>query len=152
MAKKRAAAQGDGPGRTSSSGSCLWLVPFYFDRPKSNGRGSFQIVVEAANPDDAMQACHARLLKLRETTKLFDEPIAMFSDGLVRLTGSFEDGVIVNFEVPQAGGGRVSNLLPDPADTGAMVFLPANEPDETVEPFMQFGVEDERESGTRLAD
>jgi hypothetical protein len=108
------------------------------------------MIVEGTSPDDAMETCHTRLHHLRETTKLFDEPVMIFSDGLIRLTGSFEDGLLVNFEVPQPGGGRISNLMPDPDDTGAMVFLPANEPDETIEPFVEFSIEDERESGPRL--
>lgn len=75
----------------------------------------------------------------------------IFSDGLIRLTGSFEDGLLVNFEVPQPGGGRISNLMPDPEDHGAMMFLAATEPDETIEPFVEFGIEgDEREPGPRL--
>jgi hypothetical protein len=148
MAKRRTA--GARPQARSTTKACLWLVPFYFDRPKTDRSGTFQIIVEATSPDDAMEKCHTRLHHLRETTKLIDEPIMIFSDGLVRLTGSFEDGVMVNFEVPQPGGGRISNLMPDPDDTGAMVFALARKPDEPVEPFIAFGIDDDRESGPRL--
>lgn len=135
---------------TTTTSACLWLVPFYFERPKTNQTGTFQIVIEGTSPDDAMEGCLNRLHTIRETTKLFDEPIRIFSDGLIRLTGTFEDGLLVNFEIPQPGGGRIANLLPDPTDNGAMMFLPAIEPNQVIEPFVEFGTEDENESGPRL--
>lgn len=64
----------------------LWLVPFTFERPKTKQRGSFQMVVEAVTPDDAMDRCHERLVELATTTVLFKEPVKLCSDGLIRLT------------------------------------------------------------------
>ena len=148
MAKKCASTT---KGRPSSSvGSCLWLVPFHFERPKARRSGTFQIVIEATSPDAAMAGCLERLHTLRETTALFDEPIQIYSDGLIRLTGGFKDGVVVNFEIPQPEGGRIANLMPDPDDKGVMTFLPANEPGDAIEPIVAFGIEDEDEPSRRL--
>lgn len=111
---------------------------------------SRQIVIEGMSPDDVLDGCLHRLRTLRETTTLFDEPTRIFSDGLIRPTGSFEDGVLVNFESAQLRGGRIANLMPDLDDNGMMMFVPASEPEDAIEPFVEFGIDDDGGAGPRL--
>ena len=120
----------------------LWLVPFTFERPKTKQRGSFQLVVEAASPDDAMERCHHRLLELASTTALFKEPVKLYSDGLIRLTGRFNEPVLLNFELPQAHG-RISNLMPEQPEHDAMMFVADRDPKKPITPFVTFGIDDE---------
>jgi hypothetical protein len=108
--------------RSSTADLHLWLVPFTFERPRTKQRGSFQMVVEAVTPDDALDRCHERLVELAATTVLFKEPIKLYSDGLVRLTGRFNEPVLLNFELPDERG-RISNLMPEQAEHDAMMFV-----------------------------
>ena len=98
-----------------------------------------------------MERSHARLVKLRETSDLFDgEPISIFSDGLIRLSGSLKNGALVNWESPRPQG-RISCLLPDATKTGPMAFEIADEPEEGMEPFIEFGCKVKKPSGPRLS-
>jgi hypothetical protein len=106
--------------RSSTAESHLWLVPFTFERPRTKQRGSFQMVVEAVSPDDAMERCHERLVELAATTALFKEPVKLYSDGLIRLTGRFNEPALLNFELPDVDG-RISNLMPEQAKHDAMI-------------------------------
>lgn len=131
-----------------SSRACLYLACFYFDRPKRKQTGSFQIVVEATSPDDALERCHTRLQHLRAETKLFDEPIAIFTDGVIKLAGSFEEGLLVNWESPQPLG-RISCLMPETEKHEAVGY--SIDHGETIEPFLDFGRADDEGSGPHLA-
>jgi hypothetical protein len=130
--------------RSSTADLHLWLVPFTFDRPRTNQRGSFQMVVEAVTPDDAMDRCAQRLVDLANTTALFKEPIKIYSDGLLRITGRFDEAVLLNFELPDLKG-RTSNLMPEQPKHDAMMFVDDLDAKGPVEPFITFGIDDESE-------
>jgi hypothetical protein len=125
--------------RSSTADLCLWLVPFTFDRSRTKQRGSFQMVVEAVTPDDAMARCHQRLLELAATTSFFKEPVKFYSDGLIRLTGRFNEPVLLNFELPDMRG-RISNLMPEQAEHDAMMFVADLDATRPIEPFVIFGI------------
>lgn len=133
--------------RSSTADLHRWLVPFTFERPRTKQRGSFQMVVEAVTPADAMARCHERLVDLAATTALFKEPVKLYSDGLVRLTGRFDEPVLLNFELPDAKG-RISNLMPDQPEHDAMMFVADLDGTGPNEAFVTFGIDDE--SGMQL--
>jgi len=124
-------------------------VPFTLERPRTKPRGSFQIVVGAATPDDAMERCHESLLELEATTALFKEPIKLYSDGLIRLTGRFNEPVLLNFESANVQG-RISNLMPEQAEHDAMMFVADHDATRPIVRFVTFGIDDDDESGMRF--
>lgn len=108
------------------------------------------MVVEAVTPDDAMERCYERLVELAITTALFMEPVRLYSDGLVRLTGRFDEPVLLNFELPDAQG-RISDLMPEQAEHDAMMFVTDHDATGPIEPLVTFGIDDgDDESGMRL--
>lgn len=127
--------------RSSTVDLHLWLVPFTFERPRTKQRGSFQMVVEAVTPDDAMERCHERLVELAATTALFKEPVKLYSDGLIRLTGRFDEAVLLNFELPDVQG-RISNLMPDQPEHDAIMFVADLDATGPIQPFVTFGIDD----------
>src|SRR5262245_28533949 len=77
---------------------CLFLLCFSFDEPgEPEHIGTFQLVVEATGPENAVDRGRVRLRRLRASTTLFDDPVTIYLDGIIRLTGSFKDGVVVNW-------------------------------------------------------
>ncbi|MBX3210744.1 MAG: hypothetical protein KF850_01790 [Labilithrix sp.] len=138
------------PRRSATADLHLWLVPFTFERPRTKQRGSFQMVAEALTPDDAMARCHERLVELAATTALFKEPVKLYSDGLIRLSGGFDEPVLLNFELPDVQG-RISNLMPEQAEHDAMMFVADHDATGSIEPFVTFGDDDgDDESEVRL--
>jgi hypothetical protein len=99
-------------------------------------------------PDDAMERCHERLLELAATTALFKEPVRLYSDGLIRLAGRFDEPVLVNFELPGVRG-RISNLMPEQPEHDAMMFVADHDARRPIEPFVTFGIDD-GDDGMRL--
>lgn len=137
--------------RSSTADVHLWLVPFTFERPRTTKqRGSFQMVVEAVTPDDATERCRQHLVELAATTVLFREPVKLYSDGLIRLTGRFNEPVLLNFELPDTQG-RIANLMPEQPEHDAMMFVADHDATGPIEPFVTFGIDDgDGESGMRL--
>jgi len=109
--------------------------------------GSFQLVVEATSRDDALERCHDRLHHLRETTRLFNEPIAIFTDGVIKLSGSFKEGLLVNWESPEHVS-RIACLMPETGEHEAEGYSINH--GNTIEPFLEFGIEADEGSGPRL--
>ena len=78
---------------------------------------------------------------------MFKEPIKLYSDGLIRLTGRFDKPVLLNFELPD-GQGRISNLMPAQPEHEAMLFVADLETTGPIVPFVTFGLDDgDDESG-----
>jgi hypothetical protein len=129
---------------------CLFLGCFSFDRPgDEEWTGTFQLVVEATGPENAVDRCRVRLRRMRTNTTLFDNPVTIYLDGLIRLTGSFQHGLLVNWESgpsPPPPNGTLSCLIPEQTDHSADAW--GWEPtrrkkgdDHTIEPFLDFGGE-----------
>ena len=141
--------------RRPPSPPCLYLGCFYFDEPGDRERtGSFQLVVEATSPEDAVDRCQRRLRGLRETTTLFDDPVTIYIEGIIKLTGSFENGLLVNWESgdrPPPPDARITCMIPEQKDHKAIEY--GWRPDgerrgkkkgdlgEVVDPFLDFGGE-----------
>lgn len=79
--------------------------------------------------------------------------MVVYSNALLRLSGSFPNGLLVNFEVVKEHG-SITNLVPEQGMHDAMSFVagPELENGDAVEPFIAFGLdEDDEESDPRLA-
>jgi hypothetical protein len=124
-------------------GPCLFLGCFFFDRPgEPEHTGTFQLVVEASSPDQAADRCLARLRKLRAETTLFNDPSTIYLEGLIRLTGSFVDGLLVNYECrqrPAPPDWQIGCLIPEQDDHDAASFGREPKKNGDMEPFVDFG-------------
>jgi hypothetical protein len=68
---------------------------------------------------------------------------------LLRLTGRFDEPVLLNFELPDVKG-RISNLMPEQPEHDAMMFVTDLDATGPIEPFITFGIDDDP-SGMPLA-
>jgi hypothetical protein len=141
------------PGRRTKrdSAPCLYLGCFFFDEPGERERtGSFQIVVEATEPLEAVDKCRDRLRWLRTSTTLFDEPVTIYIEGIIKLSGTFAKGLLVNFESgdsPPTPQVELTCLIPEQTDHGAFDYgwkpprsgRKSKEDKDTIEPFLDFG-------------
>lgn len=96
-----------------------YLGCFTFDEfSDRDGEGSFQIIVQARGPEQAAAQCRASLERLRAQTTLFHRPCTIFLDGLLRLRGTFEEGLLVNYtstisELPAQMPASIYCLVPE---------------------------------------
>lgn len=146
--------------RKTPAKSSLYLGCFYFDEPGETERsGSFQIVVEASSPEQAIDRFRKRLQQLRDTTTLFNRPVTIFIEGFIKLGGSFKRGLLVNWDSGQAPlvpNVRLTCLIPEQTDHKSVGygFDPEGDPDnpqddevgKTIAPFLDFGGEALREA------
>lgn len=146
------------PKKVSSS---LWLVTFHFDRTIGSREygdreqsGRFEIIVEATSQKDALRRCREHLERVARETRRFGKSIAIYVDGLIRLCGSFEDGMMVNW----TSGNRppephywMLNLLPERGHVESEDQLLVAREGEPIEPFIEFDADDpDDDSGPRL--
>jgi glycerol-3-phosphate dehydrogenase len=128
----------------------LYLGCFYFDEPDESDRtGSFQLIVEATTPEDAIARSQAKLRRLRTSGTFFSRPTTIFIEGIIRLTGSFKRGLLVNYEWgerPPPPDVRITCLIPEQPDHDAEGFgwrasKKRRKPTdvEHIEPFVDFG-------------
>ena len=131
------------PKKTAPSGPALYLGCFQFDEPgELNYDGTFQMVVQASTPKQAVDRFRARLRKLRTTATLFDSPVTIYMEGFIALRGAFEDGLLVNWESgqsPTAPHARITCLIPEQDDTDAEGYGFGSDEDGPMEPFLDFG-------------
>lgn len=121
----------------------LYLGCFSFDEPGDEDyQGTFQIVVEAAEPGQALDRMRARLRKLRTTTSLFDKPSTIYVDTVIKLKGSFKEGLLVNWVSgpERLPSWQIGCAIPE-QDHEAEAYDPVKgkKKEETVEPFLDFG-------------
>src|SRR5262249_51625107 len=113
------------PKKTAPTPS-LYLGCFFFDAPgEQDQTGTFQVVVEARSPEDAVDRFSKRLRKLRTTTTLFDDPTTIYINGLIKLSGSFENGLLVNYasgDSPPEPHFGIACLIPEQKDHQAVDY------------------------------
>lgn len=117
--------------------SGLYLACFELDQPPDEG-GSFQVVVQASSPEDAERRIKERLRVLRTKSSLFDKPCSIFLNGLIRLAGPLDEGLVVNLECGTAEIGEY-HLLPEQPDQAAEAYEPPLEDGGIQGPFLDFG-------------
>lgn len=122
----------------------LWLGCFTTDEPGDiDYAGSFQVMVEASSPKQAVARLRARLRKIRSETSHFDSPTTIYCDGLVRLAGSFKDGLLVNYVSRQRTETDVQIFCTVPEQPGSknVDSYGFGEEEGDVEAFLDFGGE-----------
>jgi hypothetical protein len=122
----------------------LYLGCFSTDEPgEIDHAGSFQVIVEASTPKQAVTRLRARLRKLRSETSHFDSPTTIYCDGLVRLAGSFKDGLLVNYVSRQSAENDVQIFCTVPEQPGSQDVdsYGFGEEEGDVEAFLDFGGE-----------
>lgn len=121
---------------------CLYLGCFYFDQPGAEDHaGRFQMVVEATHPQGAANKFTDRLKHLHEQGKLFDKPATIYVAGLIRLRGSFNEALLVNYELwsgPDPDW-TLANMIPEQDVHEAETYGLDPAKDGTVKPFIDFG-------------
>lgn len=133
--------------RNSSAEACLYLGCFRFDEPGEREQtGTFQVVVEAAGPEQAVERCRSRLKRLHVSTTLFNRPTTIFLDQIIKLSGSFENGLLVNWESgdrPPPPDPRLMCAIPEQDDHGAESYglRPSKKGEDEDEAFLDFGGE-----------
>lgn len=122
----------------------LYLGCFTTDEPgEIDHAGSFQVIVEASTPKQAVARLRARLRKIRSETSHFDSPTTIYCDGLVRLAGSFKDGLLVNYVSRQSTENDVQIFCTVPEQPGSkdVDSYGFGEEEGDVEAFLDFGGE-----------
>lgn len=139
-----------------------YLGCFIFDEfSDRDGEGSFQVIVQARSPEDAVERFRKLLEKLRLQTTLFHRPCSIFLEGLLRLRGSFEEGLLVNYtsmvpEIPPEAHASIYCLVPEqdhasesygwsPEPKGKKRKKQEEEEEGIMVPFIDFGGQSLRE-------
>lgn len=130
-----------------------YLTCFHFDEfSDRDSEGTFQIVVQARSPEDAVDRSYELIEKLHEDTTLFQRPCSIYIEGIIRLRGSFEKGLLVNYSSTWTGDhprASIGCLIPEQKHesmdygwkpTPKKGTKKQKEGDlETIEPFIDFG-------------
>jgi hypothetical protein len=104
------------PDKSEEDDACLYLGCFFFDSfGVSDQVGTFQIVIEAMSPDDVMKRLRRRLKTIRASGSILTGTYTIYLEGLVPLTGSFKEGLMVNYE---------SRPSDEPPDCQLLNFMP----------------------------
>ena len=115
---------------------------FSFQTPgKPPRRGSFQILLDAQNVEQALARCRARLSAISNETRLFSAKTTVYLEGVLELRGPYEHGVLVNFESleqPEIDV-RLTCLIPEQTGHGVVGHGPTIEEADAVEPFLELG-------------
>jgi|GEM_PF-6989332 len=114
------------PSRASlaSSKSCLYLGCFFFDSylNDQDHTGTFQMVVAATSPEQAVDRFHSRLRAIRRIGSVLSGPSTVFIQGIIPLDGSFEQAVLFNYESrpsPEPPDYQLLNITPEQGVKGA---------------------------------
>ncbi len=130
------------PSAQAAQTGLLYLGCFSFDEPgDEEHEGTFQVVVEAANPEQAVNRMRTRLRKLRTAASLFDSPTTIYLDGYIELKGSFKDGLLVNWVSgsPRSPSWQIMNLVPEQEHEAEAYGVDDKSKDDAIEPFLDFG-------------
>lgn len=112
--------------KKAPTGPSLYLGSFFFDEPgEQDHTGTFQILVKATSPADSVERFKARLRKLRDTTTLFNKPTTIYINGIIKLAGSFTDGLLVSYscgESPEPPSFEIGALIPEQKDHACIEY------------------------------
>ncbi len=123
--------------------SGLYLCCFSMDEfGDTEYTGSFQIVVEGKDPEDAAQICKKKLRQLRDSKKFFSDPTSIYLESIIQLRGSFKSGLLVNFENGPTDDAcwKITCPIPEQKDHEAESYgIKGDSEGGTVDPFVDFG-------------
>lgn len=141
-ATENRAKRGSTRSKSEGDDAHLYLGCFFFDSFGDRDHvGTFQMVIEATTPDDAVMRLRKRLKAIRGAGSILSGKYTIYLEGLVPLTGSFKEGLLVNYE---------SRPDDEPPDYQLLNFMPEQgrptlrsyrigKDGTTEEPFLDFG-------------
>ena len=100
------------------------------------------MVVSASTPEQSIDRFRTRLRAIHRMGNLFASPCTVYLQGVVPLTGSFKEGLLVNCEfrpTPDPPDYQVVNMMPPQGIKTPGSFELAQGKDEAIEPFVDFG-------------
>lgn len=128
----------------------LWLACFELDEPGDPPvRATFQLVVHANGPEQAMDRCANQLRELRASTTLFRRPSTVYFNHVIRLGGDLSQPLLVNYTAAEIPERHVEVLaaIPEQKDRpGVEAFGPPEEEGSEMEAFLDFGGEATRKT------
>lgn len=131
-------------GKSPPPAECLYLGCFFFDDVLNDKdcTGTFQMVVSAPTPEQSIDRFRTRLRAIHRLGNLLTSPCTVYLQGVVPLTGSFKEGILVNIEfrpTPDPPDYQVVNMMPPQGIKTPGSFELAQGKDEAIQPFVDFG-------------
>ncbi|HKY34446.1 MAG TPA: hypothetical protein VJN18_00790 [Polyangiaceae bacterium] len=123
---------------------CLYLGCFFYDDVLNDKdcTGTFQMVVSASTPEQSLDRFRTRLRAIHRLGNVLTSPSTVYLQGVVPLTGSFKEALLVNCEFrprPDAPDYQVVNMLPPQGIKTPGSFELVQGKDESIQPFVDFG-------------
>jgi hypothetical protein len=130
--------------RPAGTDECLYLGCFFFDDYLNDKEyeGTFQMVVAAATPEQAVERFRKRLRAIQRLGTVLTSPSTVYLQGFVPLDGSFREGVLVNYEArpsPDPPDYQILNMAPEQGIEGLGCFQLADDENDCIQPFVDFG-------------
>ena len=118
MAARKKAKKPSGKAQSASGDESLYLGCFFFDDfiNDEEHTGTFQMVVAASSPEQAVERFRKRLRAIRRIGSVLAGPNTVYLQGFIPLTGSFKEGVLVNYESrpsPEPPDYQLLNMTPE---------------------------------------
>jgi len=133
------------PAKSAPTDVCLYLGCFFFDSYLNDGEqtGTFQLVVEASRPEQAVERFRKRLRAIRRCNSVLTGPNTVYLEGFLPLTGSFKEGLLVNYESRPSPAEELDyqllNMVPEQGIKGPGSYQLADGEKKGIQPFVDFG-------------
>ena len=118
-----------------------FLAHFSFD---GAGSGYFTMLVDAKNPEEAIDKFRAKILKVKKEGELFEGVERIFLDDIIQINKITQQAAVLRFESTSSDGTRLSINPVDGKNLEAFQWFPEGKEEEcdkgeyTVEPFVEF--------------
>jgi hypothetical protein len=140
---EKQATRSRGSRRSEGGDACLYLGCFFFDRYREDDdhTGTFQMVVSAQSPEQAIERFRKRLRFIHRLGTVLTSPSTVFLEGIVPLAQPFEEAVLVNYESrPSAEFEyQLTNMTPEQGIKGLGFLQIAHDDERDIQPFVDFG-------------
>lgn len=123
---------------------CLYLGCFFFDDylNEKEHTGTFQMLVEASSPEQAVERFRKRLRAIRRFNSVLTGPTTVYLEGFVPLTGTFKEGLLVNYESrpsPEPPDYQITNMVPEQGIKSPGSYRLTDDEKDGIQPFVDFG-------------
>lgn len=122
---------------------CLYLGCFFLDTyGEHDHTGTFQMVIEASSPEQAVERFRTRLRAINRIGSVLASPNTIYLEGFLPLTGSINEGILVNYEsrpTPDPPDYQLTNMMPEQGIEGPRSYKLTYDDKEGIQPFIDFG-------------
>jgi len=122
---------------------CLYLGCFFLDTyGEHDHTGTFQMVIEASSPEQAVERFRTRLRAINRIGSVLASPNTIYLEGFLPLTGSIKEGILVNYEsrpTPDPPDYQLTNMMPEQGIEGPRSYQLTYDDKEGIQPFIDFG-------------